>query len=78
MGTLPAYQKRGAASLHLAWGTELADKSELACWVQASPMSFSLYQKFGFVIQDQVVVPLHESCGGRTQTSSCMMRESRR
>jgi hypothetical protein len=75
MGTLPSYQRRGAASLHLAWGTELADQNGLACWVQASPMSVSLYQKFGFEIQDQVVVPLHESYRGGTQTSSSMMRE---
>ncbi|KAE9370584.1 hypothetical protein N431DRAFT_468621 [Stipitochalara longipes BDJ] len=78
LGTLPSYERQGAASLHLAWATQLADEKGLACWVQASPMSVHLYKKFGFDIQETVVVRLDESCGGGTQTSSCMMREPKK
>jgi GNAT superfamily N-acetyltransferase len=78
LGTLPSYQRRGAASLHLSWAIELAEEKELTCWVEASPMSVALYKKFGFVIQDTIVVQLDGSCGGGTQTTSCMMREPRK
>jgi hypothetical protein len=64
--------------LHLSWATQLADEKGLTCWVEASPMSVPLYMKFGFEIQDQVVVQLEESCGGGTQTSTCMMREPKK
>lgn len=37
-------------------------------------MSVALYRKFGFEVQDAIVVQLDESCGGGTQTSTCMMR----
>jgi hypothetical protein len=41
-------------------------------------MSVALYKKFGFEIQDTIVVQLDESCGGGTQTSSCMLQEPRK
>ncbi|KAN0106282.1 hypothetical protein V8E51_009158 [Hyaloscypha variabilis] len=78
LGTLPSCQRRGAACLHLAWATKLADEKGLICWVEASPFSVALYEKFGFQIQEKVVVQLDGSCGGGTQTSSCMMREPRK
>ncbi|PMD54260.1 uncharacterized protein K444DRAFT_667850 [Hyaloscypha bicolor E] len=71
-------KRRGCASLHLSWTTELAEEKGLTCWVEASPMSVALYKKFGFEIQNTIVVQLDESCGGGTQTSSCMMREPRK
>jgi hypothetical protein len=61
--------------LHLSWAAHLADEKGLTCWVEAYPMSVTLYMEFGFEIQDQVVVQLDESCGGGTQTSTYMMRE---
>ena len=78
LGTLPSYQKRGAASLHLSWATKLADAKGLTCWVEASPMSVALYTKFGFEIQDTIMVQLDESSGGGTQTSTCMMRVAKK
>jgi len=78
LGTLPSFQRQGAASFHLEWATNLADEKGLICWVEASPTSVSLYQKFEFEIKEKVVVHLDESCGGGTQTTSCMMREPKR
>lgn len=77
MGTLPSYQRRGAASLQLSWAVGLADENGLACWVEASPMSVPLYKKFGFEVQDEVVCQLDESCGGGTYKYTCLMREPR-
>jgi hypothetical protein len=68
--TLPSYQRRGAASLHLSWATELADEKGMICWFAASPISVPLYKQFPFEIQDTIVVQFDESCGGGTQTSS--------
>ncbi|KAI0123557.1 hypothetical protein BJ170DRAFT_87728 [Xylariales sp. AK1849] len=78
LGTLPSYRRRGAASLLLAWATEIADREGLACWTEASPAALPLYQKFGFTAQDSVVTELDESAGGGTYTTTCILREPRR
>ncbi|KAK5994081.1 hypothetical protein PT974_07521 [Cladobotryum mycophilum] len=73
MGTLPSHRGRGAGSLHLKWGTEVADREGLVCSVDSSPMSVSLYEKFGFKAVGTVVVDLTESSG--TYTFTVMIRE---
>ncbi|KAH8668923.1 hypothetical protein BX600DRAFT_460968 [Xylariales sp. PMI_506] len=78
MGTLPSYRRRGAASLHLAWATELADREGIACWTEGSPMALALYHKFGFVDQGEVVSQLAESAGGGTYTYTSILREPSR
>lgn len=72
LATSPSYQRRGAASLMLAWGTELADRQGLVCWTVASSEGLSLYQKFGFKVHDSVMTPM---LSGVTYTSTCIMRE---
>lgn len=78
MGTDPAYQRRGAASLQLAWATEIADREGLTCWVEASPVSVPVYRKFGFNVQEEVVSRLDESHGGRSYIYTSMMREPKK
>jgi GNAT superfamily N-acetyltransferase len=49
VGTLPDYQWRGAGSLLVRWGCELADKDGVAAYVDASKEGMALYKKHGFV-----------------------------
>lgn len=49
MGTLPEYQGRGAGSLLVKWGCDLADKDGVAAYVDASKEGAPLYKKYGFV-----------------------------
>ncbi|KAJ5116640.1 hypothetical protein N7456_000988 [Penicillium angulare] len=49
VGTHPDYQRRGAASLIVKWGCDLADRNGVGAYVDASKEGAPLYQKFGFV-----------------------------
>ncbi|KAJ5490140.1 Acyl-CoA N-acyltransferase [Penicillium expansum] len=49
LGTHPDYQRRGAGSMLVQWGCDLADKDGVAAYVDASKEGVSLYQKHGFV-----------------------------
>jgi len=46
--THPDYQRRGAGSIHVKWGTDLADRLLVPCWVEASPFGHHLYKENGF------------------------------
>lgn len=75
MGTHPKAQRRGAASLLMAWVTEVADRESLPCWVTASPDAVPLYKKFGFKVIEEVTVPLNDNNDQGTYTDTCMLRE---
>ncbi|KOS43687.1 hypothetical protein ACN38_g5384 [Penicillium nordicum] len=49
LGTHPDYQRRGAGSMLVQWGCDLADKDGVAAYVDASKEGAPLYQKHGFV-----------------------------
>ncbi|KAJ5494605.1 hypothetical protein N7463_010692 [Penicillium fimorum] len=49
LGTHPDYQRRGAGSMMVRWGCDLADKDGVAAYVDASKEGASLYLKHGFV-----------------------------
>lgn len=49
LGTHPDYQRRGAGSMLVQWGCDLADKDGVAAYVDASKEGASLYQRHGFV-----------------------------
>ena len=81
LGTTPTCQRAGAARLQLGWGTAIADREGLVCWLDAAPMSKALYEKFGFRAVGRVTVDLGDldtDCGGGQHTYTCMMREPRR
>ncbi|KAL2062410.1 hypothetical protein VTL71DRAFT_6676 [Oculimacula yallundae] len=75
MGTHPSHQRQGAASLQLSWAVDVADQHGLTCWVEASPVSVSVYQKFGFEVKGHVDSELDESCGGGVYRYTCMLRQ---
>lgn len=49
LATHPAYQRRGAASLLVKWGCDLADDHGVGAYVDASKAGAPLYERFGFV-----------------------------
>jgi predicted N-acetyltransferase YhbS len=49
VATHPDYQRRGAGSMLVKWGCELADVEGVAAYVDASKNGAPLYAKFGFV-----------------------------
>lgn len=49
VATHPDYQRRGAGSLLVKWGCDLADTQGVQAYVDASKDGAPLYAKFGFV-----------------------------
>lgn len=49
LGTHPEYRRRGAGSLLVQWGCDLADRDGVGAYVDASKAGAPLYEKFGFV-----------------------------
>ncbi|KAL6238443.1 hypothetical protein BDW75DRAFT_201360 [Aspergillus navahoensis] len=49
LATHPDYQRRGAGSMLLQWGCDLADEAKVALYVDASRAGAPLYERFGFV-----------------------------
>ncbi|KAJ5379237.1 acetyltransferase [Penicillium cosmopolitanum] len=49
VATHPDYQRRGAGSMLVGWGCELADSQGVLAYVDASKEGAPLYAKFGFV-----------------------------
>lgn len=49
VATHPDYQRRGAGSMLVKWGCDLADAQGVSAYVDASKDGAPLYAKFGFV-----------------------------
>ncbi|WQF81316.1 Putative GNAT domain, acyl-CoA N-acyltransferase [Colletotrichum destructivum] len=47
--THPDYQRRGAGSMLLKWGCELADENGVGAYVDSSKAGRGLYERFGFL-----------------------------
>jgi GNAT superfamily N-acetyltransferase len=54
--THSGWQGKGAGKLLVKWGTEKADELGLKCFVEASYLGRPLYEKFGFVIGEHVLL----------------------
>lgn len=48
LGTHPDFRRRGAASMLVAWGCDLADQIGVAAYIDASKEGAVVYEKFGF------------------------------
>lgn len=46
--TSPEYRRKGAGSLMLQWGCDLADHLALPGWIESSVEGNFLYKRFGF------------------------------
>ncbi|KAK0730199.1 hypothetical protein B0H67DRAFT_475633 [Lasiosphaeris hirsuta] len=54
LATTPKYQRLGAGSALLRWGTELADRLGLPSYLEASPYGYPAYKRHSY--QDLVVI----------------------
>ncbi|KAH6650508.1 hypothetical protein F5144DRAFT_481517 [Chaetomium tenue] len=63
IGCNPARQRSGAGSALLEWGVNLADSLGLPCRLEASPIGYGLYRKFGFEDVGVVDVKISENWG---------------
>jgi GNAT superfamily N-acetyltransferase len=62
----PEYQRRGAGSMMVQWGADLADQLMLPAWVEASPFGHGLYARYGFEDVDHVKVVTKTMAGEYT------------
>ncbi|KAK7214813.1 hypothetical protein V2G26_002816 [Clonostachys chloroleuca] len=53
VATHPDYQRRGAGSMLLKWGCDLADENKISAYVDATKDGARLYERFGFVDESQ-------------------------
>ncbi|KAE9362923.1 hypothetical protein N431DRAFT_357855 [Stipitochalara longipes BDJ] len=63
LATHPEHQRRGAGSMLVKWGTDIADSLGLKAFVQASHRGKPMYERHGFVDKDKegwVTVPVTE------------------
>lgn len=58
LGTAEAYKGKGAGSMILEFGCDLADKDGLECYIDASPRGKPVYEKFGFVFTEVEQLPM--------------------
>lgn len=72
LGTLPSHQRRGAASLQLAWATKLADREGLLLYTESSVVAKPVYEKFGMEPVAEIVSDLLD---GGTYTTTCLLRK---
>jgi hypothetical protein len=54
------YSGQGAASLMLQYGCDSADAEDVECYIDASPMGLSLYERFGFEMRSKELMPIVE------------------
>lgn len=48
------YQRKGAGSMAVKWGCELADQLMLPCWVESSKKGHGLYSRYGYEDKEEV------------------------
>ena len=57
MGVSAEYHRKGAGTLLIKNGCELADRDGVPAYVDASPAAYPLYERFGFVTLNEVTMP---------------------
>lgn len=56
--TVEEYKGRGSGGMILEYGTGLADKEQVECYIDASPAGRPLYERHGFVFSKQEKLPM--------------------
>ena len=59
----PKHQGRGAGAAVCHWGMQLSDSTGLPLYFEASPSTYKLYEKIGYVTLDEEVVHSPEVLG---------------
>lgn len=58
--THPSHQGRGAGAQLVKWGTDLADKEGLQCYLESSPTGYPLFKKCDFEDVTEMEIELNE------------------
>jgi GNAT superfamily N-acetyltransferase len=60
--THPAHQHRGAGSMLVKWGTEIADAMRVECFIEGTALAKRLYESCGFVTvpKGMITIPVPE------------------
>lgn len=56
--TDPAYQGKGAGTIHCRWGADMADRLMVEMWLEATTNGYRLYRSSGFEDVEEVVKKL--------------------
>ncbi|KAF2763427.1 acetyltransferas-like protein [Pseudovirgaria hyperparasitica] len=73
LATSPVHQKRGAGSILMDAGVRSADEEGVEAYLEASPVSVGLYQKYGFEEVGKVEVDIK---GHGQYANLCMRRKA--
>lgn len=73
--TLPAFQRKGAGSLLMEWGVELAKRENLKICLEATGFGLPLYNKFGFKNVGEVHHDVSPFGGPSRYTHTFMVKE---
>jgi hypothetical protein len=73
ISTHPALQHRGAGSMLVKWGTDIADSVGAECFIEGTLIARPLYGKNGFVVtpNDWIEVPVPEKWKSRPEIRYC-------
>jgi GNAT superfamily N-acetyltransferase len=70
LSTHPEHQRRGAGSMLVKWGTDIADNLGLKAFVQASRLGKHLYESHGFVDKEGwITVPVSEKHSSKPEVA---------
>ncbi|TVY50430.1 hypothetical protein LCER1_G006416 [Lachnellula cervina] len=69
MSTHPAHQHRGAGSMLVKWGTDIADAMGVDSFIEGTVIARPLYEKNGFVVSPNnwIVVPVPDKWKSRPE-----------
>ena len=71
----PDHQRKGAGRLLVNWGTEIADKEGLPCYLEASPAGLRLYRNVGFEEVENFDLDMARWGGQGIHRHVCMLRK---
>ncbi|OCT48602.1 putative GNAT family acetyltransferase [Cladophialophora carrionii] len=72
----PKSQGRGAGSMLIKWGLDIAEALGLPAYLESSPVAHRLYQKFGFRDIDELVLRPQWNYGSANPSVYFMLREA--
>ena len=73
----PSQQRRGAGTLLLRWGMDVADDAGLPCYLEATSAGYHLYQKVGFEAIDNIDLDMSEWGLDYEPRFVCMIRPAK-
>lgn len=77
LDTHPEHQRRGAGGMLVRWGTQMADRARLPCYLEGSVPGYRLYRQNGFEDVEALEWGLEEWGGEGVCRFVCMIRPAR-